>query len=130
MRKRAEADFEGETREWAMRIDAQKREHEAAVVRLEQLHREAAGLEREARRGARRTRLSAEVSKGARASKKRRERERSSMETTLAEKEREQRRKAADFEDACRRRVADFEAECGYARESFGTSATSWRIEG
>ena len=30
------------------RIDAQKREHEAAVVRLEQLHREAAGLEREA----------------------------------------------------------------------------------
>ena len=111
MRKRAESDFEGETREWAVRVDAQKREHEAAVVRLEQLHREAAGLEREA--AERRAEYEAERSEF----RKELERERSSTEATLAEKEREQRRKAADFEDACRRRVADFETECGYARE-------------
>ena len=87
IRKRAEADFEGETREWAIRIDAQKREHEAAVVRLEQLHREAAGLEREAseRRAAYEAER-AEFREELDAEKKAWERERSSTEATLAEK--------------------------------------------
>jgi len=40
LRRHREVKFEGEVREWGVRMDASKREHEAAVGRLEGLHRE------------------------------------------------------------------------------------------
>ena len=118
LRKQAQTDFEGETREWTIRVDAQKREHESAVARLEALHREAAGLEREA--SDRRLAYEAErleFREELDGVKKAWEKERAAMEAEFEGKEREQRRRVTEFEDTCRGRTADWETECRYKQE-------------
>ena len=130
LRKQAQTDFEGETREWTIRVDAQKREHESAVARLEALHREAAGLEREA--SDRRLAYEAErleFREELDGVKKAWEKERAAMEAEFEGKEREQRRRVTEFEDTCRTGAPRTgRRSAGTSKRSSGTSGTSWRI--